>query len=150
MSKSLPFLSWIISIWWKSAVISSFRRKLFEDQTSNLLILLIKSLFKSFIDGPHPKNMAVFEFLTLFNLFGDIDISAGVYLSGGGAVVSGIIDKKDVTGNTDQNFFGQVVVALVAATSYEFRADFAGGSGQSPFPSDTNDLYTSFEIEKVG
>ena len=88
--------------------------------------------------------------LHFFDLFGDIDISAGVYLSGGGAVVSGIIDKKDVTGNTDQNFFGQVVVALVAATSYEFRADFAGGSGQSPFPSDTNDLYTSFEIEKVG
>ena len=29
------------------------------------------------------------------------------------------------------------------------EAQFSGGSGQSPFPSDTNNLYTSFEIARV-
>lgn len=87
--------------------------------------------------------------LHFFDLFGDIDMLAGVYNSGGGPVVAGIIDQKDVTGNTDQNFFGQIVVELTAGNSYEFRALFSGGSGQSPFPSDTNNLYTSFEIARV-
>ena len=82
-------------------------------------------------------------------MFGDIDILGGLYLAGGGAAVTGIIDQKDVTGNNDQNFFGQTVVELQAATAYEFRAEFAGGGGQSPFPAGTNMLYPSFEIQKV-
>ena len=87
--------------------------------------------------------------LHFYDLFGDIDILGGLYLAGGGAVVAGLIDQKDVTGQNDQNFFGQTVVELQAATAYEFRAEFAGGSGQSPFPAGTNSLYPSFEIHKV-
>ena len=80
-------------------------------------------------------------------MFGDIDILGGLYLAGGGAVVLKHIDQKDVTGQNDQNFFGQTVVELQASTAYEFRAEFAGGSGQSPFPAGTN--LSSFEIQKV-
>ena len=97
------------------------------------------------VDGAYRVSLN----LHFFDLFGDIDIFGGLYLAGGGAIVTGLIDKKDVTGNTDQNFFGQNVVQLTAGTVYEFRAEFSGGSGQSPFPSDTGNLYTSFEIAQV-
>jgi len=97
------------------------------------------------VDGAYRVSLN----LHFFDLFGDIDVLGGLYLAGGGAVVAGLIDQKDVTGNNDQNFFGQNVVQLVAGAVYEFRAEFAGGSGQSPFPADTNNLYVSFEIAQV-
>ena len=97
------------------------------------------------VDGAYRVSLN----LHFFDLFGDIDVLGGLYLGNGGAVVTGLIDQKDVTGNNDQNFFGQAVVQLLAGSIYEFRAEFAGGSGQSPFPADTNNLYPSFEIVKV-
>lgn len=85
-----------------------------------------------------------------FDLFGDIDIFCGVFAAGGGPLSQGgLIDLKDVTGNTDQNFFGSTVMSLVAGTVFELRANFSGGSGQNPFPSNTGQLVTNVLIERL-
>jgi hypothetical protein len=61
----------------------------------------------------------------------------------------GLIDKKDVTGNTDQNFFGSSVMQLLNGQPVEIKANFSGGSGQNPFPSNSGNLFTSVLIERM-
>jgi len=91
--------------------------------------------------------------LHFFDLFGDIDIYCGVYdysVPGGFLTpLGGLMDKKDVTGNTDQCFFGSSLVPMFAGTPYGIKAVFSGGAGQSPFPSNTGELRTSVRIEYV-
>jgi len=85
-----------------------------------------------------------------FDLFGDIDIFCGVFAAGGGPLSQGgLIDLKDVTGNTDQNFFGSSVMTLTAGQSFDVRINFSGGSGQNPFPSNTGQLVTNLLIERL-
>jgi hypothetical protein len=91
--------------------------------------------------------------LHFFDLFGDIDIFCGVFDYTGAPVAianGGLIDKKDVTGNTDQNFFGSSVIFLSGGTPYGIVANFSGGGGQNPFPSNSGQLFTNVTIEKVG
>lgn len=91
--------------------------------------------------------------LHFFDLFSDIDIFCGVFDFTGAPVAianGGLMDKKDVTGNTDQNFFGSSVMFLSGGTPYGIVANFAGGAGQSPFPSNSGQLFTNVTIEKVG
>ena len=87
--------------------------------------------------------------LHFFDQFGDLDIFAGLYDNTSNTLLAGLIDQKDVTGNTDSNWHGQVAFNLVAGTTYDFRANFSGGSGQSPFPSDTGELPTSVLIKRL-
>ncbi len=90
--------------------------------------------------------------LHFFDLFGDIDIFCGVFdYTGVPVAVSngGLMDKKDVTGNADQNFFGSSVMFLSGGTPYGIVANFSGGSGQSPFPSPSGQLFTNVTIEKL-
>lgn len=84
-----------------------------------------------------------------FDQFGDLDIFAGLYDNTSATLLAGIIDQKDVTGNTDSNWYGQIAFNLVSGTTYDFRANFSGGSGQSPFPSNTGDLFTSVLINRL-
>lgn len=90
--------------------------------------------------------------LHFFDLYNDIDIFCGVYdLTAGGILtpLGGLMDKKDITGNTDQNFFGSSLVPMAAGIDYDIRATFSGGEGQNPFPSDSGELLTSVRIEYV-
>ena len=84
-----------------------------------------------------------------FDLFGDLDIFAGLYNNTTGTNLAGIIDQKDVTGNTDSNWYGEIAFNLVSGTTYDFRANFSGGSGQSPFPSNNGELSTSILIKRL-
>ena len=84
-----------------------------------------------------------------YDQFGDIDVVGGVYNNTTNALLSGLIDQKDVTGNTDSNWFGQNVVNITAGTNIDIRLLFSGGSGQSPFPSSTGLLYNSILIERI-
>ena len=83
-----------------------------------------------------------------FDQFGDIDVFGGVF-NATGNLIAGLIDQKDVTGNTDSNWFGQNVVNITGGTSISIRLNFAGGSGQHPFPSATGLLYNSILIERL-
>ena len=83
-----------------------------------------------------------------YDQFGDIDVFGGVF-NATGNLIAGLIDQKDVTGNTDSNWFGQNVVNITGGTSISIRLNFAGGSGQSPFPSATGLLYNSILIERL-
>ena len=87
--------------------------------------------------------------LHFFDQFGDLDIFGGLFDNTTGTAIAGIIDQKDVTGNTDSNWYGEIAFNLVAGTTYDFRANFSGGSGQSPFPSTTGVLYTSILIKRL-
>ena len=84
-----------------------------------------------------------------FDQFGDIDVVGGVYNNTTNVLLSGLIDQKDVTGNTDSNWFGQNVVNITAGTNIDIRLLFSGGSGQSPYPSDSGLLYNSILIERL-
>ena len=84
-----------------------------------------------------------------FDQFGDLDIFAGLFNNTTNILQTGIIDQKDVSGNTDSNWYGQVAFNLVSGTTYDFRANFSGGSGQNPFPSDSGGLLTSVLIKRL-
>ena len=84
-----------------------------------------------------------------FDQFGDLDIFAGIYNNTSATLLAGIIDQKDVSGNTDSNWYGQIAFNLVAGTTYDFRANFSGGSSQNPFPSDSGELFTSVLIKRL-
>lgn len=89
--------------------------------------------------------------LHFFDMFGDIDIRAGVYNTATGALIGDLIDKKEVTGSNDQNFYGENYLEFGAPpVEIDIRAEFAGGSGQNPFPSNVNKLFTSVIIERIG
>lgn len=90
--------------------------------------------------------------LHFFDLFGDIDIFCGVFDYTGAPVAvanGGLMDKKDVTGVSDQNFFGSSVMFLSGGTPYGIVVNFLGGSGQNPFPSNLGELFTNVTIEKI-
>ena len=84
-----------------------------------------------------------------FDQFGDLDIIASLFDAGTSTQVLGLIDQKDVTGNTDSNFFGQNIVQLTQGTNYDIRVNFSGGSGQNPFPSNTNALPSSISVKRL-
>ena len=106
-----------------------------------------ETLFTPAADGLYRVSVN----LHFFDLFGDIDIFCGVYdysFPGGNLTPQGgLLDKKDVTGNTDQNFFGSSLVPMFAGTTYGIKATFAGGGGQNPFPSNSGELRTSVRFE---
>jgi len=84
-----------------------------------------------------------------FDQFGDIDIVAQIWNVTTNTLLNGIIDQKDVTGNTDSNWFGFNVVNIQSGQEIEIRLTFSGGSGQSPFPSQTGQLYNSILLERI-
>tara|TARA_B100002019_G_scaffold293026_1_gene318336 strand:+ start:2045 stop:2824 length:780 start_codon:yes stop_codon:yes gene_type:complete len=115
----------------------------------NTVIQLVSPTETSF-EVSQPAFYRVSVNIHFFDLFGDIDIFCGVYNVGGALLpAGGLIDKKDVTGNTDQNFFGSSVMQLINGQPVEIKANFSGGSGQNPFPSNTGNLFTSVLIERM-
>lgn len=84
-----------------------------------------------------------------FDQFGDIDVVAQIWNVTTSSLLNGIIDQKDVTGNTDSNWFGCNVVNIQSGHEIQIRLTFSGGSGQSPFPSQTGQLYNSILLERI-
>lgn len=84
-----------------------------------------------------------------YDQFGDIDVYGGLYNNTTNALVIGLLDQKDVTGNNDSNWYGSTIVELGALTNYDIRLTFAGGSGQNPFPSDTGLILNSLAIKRL-
>ncbi len=85
-----------------------------------------------------------------FDQFGDLDIFAGIFNNSTNTIVTGLIDQKDVTGNTDSNWYGSNITPLVTGVNYDIRMNFSGGSGQNPFPSNTSSILNSLCIKRIG
>ena len=99
------------------------------------------------------NSAGVYKFsvnMHFFDQYGDLDIVCGAYVAGTSSVFLGLIDQKDVTGDTDSNWYGSNVFPLGTGDTIDIRVTFSGGSGQSPFPSTTNALEPNLMIERVG